>query len=327
MTGDGLEGGVVPAGDGSAVIHRTSQERITLRFDGDNVIDGTINARAMGQALQGAANLVQAVANTSTFDDHSAPEVRVAATEEGSFEIELIIQALGEWWAMSREVLVSDDAQAASALAGFVSVAVGAMKWARDKAGRRIKTKSINANGDVEAHLDDGTTLVAPPEVAEAAEEPKVQRAIKEVTAPLSYMGIQTLNIESMTVNISVSSDEARKIPDPEPEPDLTRKTEVYETWVTFDRPHFGGDRWGVVMASKKFRATIEDAEFLTRADHGNVSLGAYDEFKVRVREEPYLTGGGRRQNRRYIEQVYEHRQPKRDTDEPRLPTEEGGGG
>lgn len=319
-----LEGQFVAAGDGSAVIHRTSQERITLRFDGASIVDGTISARAMGQALQGAANLVQAVANTSAFDDHSAPEVRVVATEEGSFEIELIIQALGEWWAMSREVLASDDATAVTSLASFVGIAVGAMKWARDKAGRRIKEKTVNADGEVEAHLDDGTVLVAPPEVAEAAEEPRVQRAIKEVTAPLSYLGIQTLNVESMTVNITVNSDEARKIPDPEPEPDPTRKTEVYETWVTFNRPHFGGDRWGVVAASKKFQATIEDAEFLARADHGNVSLGAYDEFKVRVREDPYLTGGGQRRYRRYIEKVYEHRQPKREEDEPRLPNEDG---
>lgn len=293
---------------------------MTLRFDGENVIDGTISARAIGQALQGVADLVQAVAGTSSFDDHAAPEVRISATEEGSFELQLLIQALGEWWASARPALIGDDAQAAANLLAFVGTTFGAVKWMRDKAGRRVKEKTINDRGEVEAHLDDGATLVASSEIVEAAETPRVQKAVKEVTAPLSYLGIQMLNIESMTINVTVSSDEARKIPEPEPEPDPTRKTATYETWTTFDKPHFSGSKWGVTTPSKPFQAEIEDTEFLSQVESGNVSLRAYDEFRVRVREEPYITGGGQHRHHRYIEQVLEHRGPERGTDEPRLP-------
>lgn len=307
-----------------ATAKRVSQERLTLRFEGTSVIDGTINARAMGQALQGVADLVQAVANTGDFDEHAAPEVRVAATEEGSFELQLIIQALGEWWATIRPALTGPDAEAASTLVTFAGVTVGAIKWARDKAGRRVKDKTLNERGQVEAHLEDGTTLVADPEVVEAAEHPRVQRAIKEVTAPLAYLGIQTLNVESMTMDVTLNSEEARKIPDPEPEPDPTRKTLIYEVWASFDRPHFGGDRWGVTSPGRSFQATIEDDEFLAEVEAGNVRLNAYDEFRVKVREEPYVTGGGQRRFHRYIERVLEHREPERGQHEPGLPLEPG---
>lgn len=314
-----------PASDLPTVVAKGSQERLTLRFDGKGVVDGTINARAMGQALQGMADLVQAIAKTGEFDDHATPELRVVATEEGSFELELLIQALGEWWAMARPLLTSPDAEAAVNLATFAGIAAGVFKWARDKGGRRVTEKRVTGDGNVEAVLDDGTTMTASPEVVEAAEMPRVQQAVKEVTAPLHYLGIQTLNVETVNINVTINSEEARKIPDPEPEPDPTRKTKTYDTWATFQRPDFGGVKWGVAIPGDTFQATIEDQAFLSRVEAGIVSLSAYDEFRVSVREEPYITRGGQRRKRRYIDRVLDHRQPERDDSEPGLPFAEGG--
>ena len=241
-------------------------------------------------------------------------------------ELGLLLQALGEWWAAARPVLTSPDAAAAGNLVTFATVVGGVLKFFRDKGGRKIKDRTFNDQGQVESHLDDGSTLVSNVEVAEAADHPRVQGAVKEVIAPLAYLGIDTVSIETVNLTVNINSEEARRIPDPEPEADPTRTTVRYEAWASFNRPHFGGTKWGVLLPGKSFQAFIEDGTFLAEVEAGNVSLNAYDEFRVVVREEPYVTAGGQRRIHRYVERVLERREPERGSDAERtLPEEDEG--
>lgn len=287
---------------------RVTKETVTLRFEGDSVEDGTISARAMAVALGGVADLVQALGSIGEYQEHPTPEARVVATEEGSFLLELDIVALGEWWASAREALVGDDLTALVNLGSFVTMAGGAIALLKKIGQSKVKAVEPTSDGMVEVKTDDGVVEVVTPEVAQAVTAPRVQAAAKRVVEPLTFTGIQQLTINADTVNVVVSSAEAAKLPEPAAEEDPARKVEFFDAWATFNRPDFGGTKWGVTTTRASFQAIIEDQEFLARVDDGSVSLNKYAEFRITVRMDPYITKGGQRRFHRAVTKVHEQR-------------------
>lgn len=302
------EGVALSARSGVGGTGRVAREGLTLRFEGDSVVDGTISARAMAVALEGVADLVQAVSKVGEFKEHAAPEARVVATEEGSFLLEIDIVAVGEWWAAIRSAMAGEDATAVANVAAFTAVAAGAMKWFKERGSQKIATVQATDEGLAEVTLEDGQTDVVEPEVAEAITSPRVQAAAKRVVEPLSFVGINGLTINAETVNVTIQSGEAERFPAPAAEEDPTRKVETFDVWATFNRPDFGGDKWGVATTRDSFQAVILDDVFLARVDDGSVSLSKYDEFRITVRKDPYITKGGQRRYRRYVTKVHDQR-------------------
>ncbi len=271
---------------------RKVDEPIQIRLEGDGVEAGSINAMALGEALVGITELTRELARTGEYKNHGAPEVRVVGTAEGSFILELSLETLGQWWAAAREVLAGDDATALANLAAFTAL-LGSVIDVLD--------------GDVDLELDGGEVITVDPEVAVAVQSPRVQRAARATLAPLAHRGVESMTISAETVNITINQVEAAAIPEPESQP-IEDKKSTFEAWARFERPDFGGDRWGVKTLTEEFQAVIEDQDFLTQVDNGSVTLGKYSEFRVAVRVEPYLTSGGQTRRRRYITKVTERR-------------------
>jgi len=53
----------------------------------------------------------------------------------------------------------------------------------------------------------------------------------------------------------------------------------------------------------------IRDEDFLRRVAQGTVSLNKYSEFRVEVREEPYVTQKGQTRFHRYVTKVLNERE------------------
>lgn len=286
---------------------RKVQEILHITLEGDGIRAGTINALALGEALVGITELTRELGKIGEYREHGAPEVRVVATAEGSFLLELTLETLGQWWAATRGVLTGPDATAIANLAGFVALLGEVIATLKRKGRRQVTDIKVTSDGQVDLELDGSEVISVDPEVASAVQSPKVQKAAKELLAPLAHPGITSMTINARTAHVVISDKEAAAIPEPASHP-LEEKVTTFEAWVRFDRPDFGGDRWGVETPTETFRAVIEDADFLSQVDKGSVTLSKYSEFRVTVRVEPYITGGGQNRRKRYITKVRERR-------------------
>lgn len=292
----------------SGAAHAVTRERLDITFHGKEGTDahrGEINARALATSLSAAADLVQAIASLDEFEDHAAPELIVAATEEGSFEIQLILEAFGEWWASVRPLLVGQDTQAVVNLATLAGVTAGAIKFLKKRGRRLVESKTSRDDGTLDVELDDGEVLSETPEVVRAAEDPRVQKAAKRLVSPTLMPGIDRMEIKAETVNVTVvvNQREAKGFAEPDDVPPEVQPRD-YETTATFDRPDFGGDRWGVNTLRGSKKMTIADQDFLRRVNAGSVSLNKYSEFRIAVHEEPRVTPSGQTRFDRTVTKV-----------------------
>lgn len=289
---------------------RTTREIINFRFAGDGIVDGEIDAKTLASTLGAAVDLVQAVREVDYFNGHAAPELKVVATAEGSFELVAVLEALGEWWASVRPILICEDSAALVNLGFYVTVVMGALKFLKKRGRRRIKVVRAAVEGDAEVELEDGDVLRAPSEVVAAAENPHVQSAAKSLVSSAFPRGVQSMTIEARTVNVHfhIDSSQAENFPDPS-DSVPTAAGETYVAWATFTRPDFGGSKWRMESTKGARQVIIQDEEFLGRVARGDVSLNKYSEFRVEVREEPYVTQSGQTRFRRLVTKVLESRE------------------
>lgn len=293
---------------------RIVRETVTIRMEGNRARDGMVSATVLGEALIGLTSLVDELGKVGEWRDHGAPDLIVTGTSEGSFLLEIDFQALGEWWAATREILNSPDAQAIVNLLAFTGFFGTVINVLRRKGRRTITETRVVDDHQVELELDGQDVITVDPDVAQAVSSPKVQWAAKAALAPLNHQGIDSMTINASTINITVLAKEAAAIPEPEAK-QLDDKVFTFEEWVRFNRPDFGGSRWGVETHGGGFVAEIEDAEFISLVDQGSVTLGKYSEFRVCVRVEPYRTAGGQVRNKRYITKILDRRDGANDDD------------
>lgn len=272
---------------------RRTREVLQLHFNEGTADEGRMTARSAAATLKAADDLVKALARQGEYANHKSPVLHLQAVPEGSIELALVLEAIGEFWASTRDVLTSDDAQAIATLVEFIGLFGGVVAYLVRKGREDVVSEKVNDDGQVETQLSNGETLVEPPEVVEAASSPRVQSAARDFVAAGTNNGIQmTISAETVNMTTVVRPGDAERIPDPsESEPEVEPRS--YEATATFERPDFGGDVWKVRTTRDVHMMRIEDEEFLRLIDSGAVTLGKYSEFKVFVVEEPRVTASG----------------------------------
>lgn len=268
-----------------------AEEHFVLRYDGEAIIDGRIEARDLGLSLVGMADLLHVA---QSKDDQLATEdlvsLKVQATEEGSFEIDLILSAMGSVWDVIRNTLTTDDVGAVANLAALLELSRQTISQIKTHGGKTVKEYSEADEDTVLVSFTDGTQAAMGRDTFLIWNDRKARKSAYELVKPLERDGVDTLEIkddangEPKVTVTKADLDSFSHIPELPNVPLEDEKADVYVTLVNVGLG--GGKGWRFDDGEREFRAEIEDAEFLEAVLGGQLNFAAGDEARVFLRHE-----------------------------------------
>ena len=229
-------------------------------------------------------------ASTLLYPDLPPPALNIRATEEGSFEVHLILSGAGGAWEQFVNLLSSEDATALANLQAVVlssgSLGFGLFKLIQFLAGRKIKAQEPAPDpGQVRITLSDGTKIEAPASVLKLYRSKRIRRNAQASVSPLKRTGVERVDFRSgneVTVSVEESDVEFFDVPE-EDETELT--DEEREMVVTIVSVSFSeGNKWRFSDGSLTFYAAIEDEGFLDRVHRGVEAFRNGDMLRCRMR-------------------------------------------
>ena len=291
--------------------------RVSLLFRGSAVDNGEIDVQDFAPALLAVGDLLQA-ANKVINGDKATVSVKVRATSEGCFEVDLtLLQQLATSIFTYAEAH-KDGIAAANGLAdlvwkigagvvGTVGVSWGGLfallRWMK----RRKPDKIEERGGDVIIIIGD-TQFVTNQGTVKLAEDIAVRRHARKLVSALEREGIETISVrqpshdELMLERKDVPSFD---VPDAEEEEilDEERRMTLQIISLSFKEDN----KWRLTDGAEPFTAGIEDVDFLNRIANDEISFAKNDYLICQVRERQFNTLNGLKKERTIIK-VIEHK-------------------
>lgn len=261
-----------------------AEATFTVTYDGPALDEGRMPVRDLAPALLALGDLYTQ-ASLILYPDREPVALHIEATEEGSFDVHLILEAKKAW----DELIDIFGTHGASALANLLQDVSGSMGvvWLikRLKSRRIERRESAPEPGMVRLTLDDTTTVEVPTDVLRLYESIEIRRKTREVVEPLTREGVDevrfTANGEPL-VDVQKADVPAFDLPEDEPEQLLDQ---VVERHLAIVSPvFFEGRKWRFTDGAHEFNADIEDEGFIARVDAGE-RFGKGDVLRCRVRE------------------------------------------
>jgi hypothetical protein len=256
-----------------------------LKYDGPALESGRMPVRDLAPALLALGELFTE-ASAVVYPDRDPVALDIKATAEGSFIIDLILQAPGAWESV-RDFFSSDDVTALVNLQNLVLGSGGLFALTVFLRGR-VLGKNANAGvqpGHIHITLPNGSEIDVPAEVLELYDSIRIRRAAREVVAPLARKGVDRLVIRpenSPPVTIEAEDLDAFDPPSADAEtPLLERETELVVSIASV--AFIEGNKWRLSDGDRIFYATVEDEAFLARIERGVESFRKGDMLRCRV--------------------------------------------
>ncbi len=293
-----------------------SEENLTLVFDGSGVEKGEIDVQDLAPALLAIGDLIQS-ANKAINGDRAKISVRVRATAEGSFEVDLsLVQSLLETTKSLLDFASSnkDGIAAANELADLifkvviapVTVAGGGLiallKFLKGKKPEQIKEEK---DGQITVHIGNNY-FITNKRTVQLAENLEVREHARKAVASLAKEGIDKISIRrSGEETLNVNKDELGYFEVPQ----IEEKLEDEERSMTLQIISLSfkeENKWKVTDGLEPFNVTIDDVDFLNKIAKNEISFSKNDYLVCDVRERQYQTLKGLRKERAIIK-VKEH--------------------
>lgn len=284
-----------------------------LKFDGPALEEHEIDVADLAPALVGLGQMVKSanrVVNGDSFDI----AVKVRATGEGSFWIEVVVRANGTWSAL-RDFIVGPEVDAILKLIQIVGLAgggagivgAGALSVIKRINGRQPR-KVLSRGRTVTIEFDDEIIEVEEP-VARVTFDPDFRAALERVAVePLSRPGIDTVTFEGDGIEEHVTRDTAAAYLAPPVVEDGLFETLHTKVFSIIDLSFKPGKKWR--LSDGHGRATLvdmEDREFLARIENSEISFTKGDLLVCQVRETARQTPKGLKADYSII-RVLDHR-------------------
>jgi hypothetical protein len=290
-----------------------SQARFTLIFRGPAVDNGEIDVQDFAPALLAVGDLIQS-ANEVINGDKATVAVKVRATAEGSFEIDLtlwqqIVDSIFTYAHDHRHGIAAANNLAdlilkACTAAGFAGGGLLALiRFLK----RRKPDKIEERGGDVIIHVGD-TYFVTNREAVQLAEDIAVRNHARRLVSTLERDGIESISArrpEGEELKITREDVPAFDVPDTDEE---ELQNEVRRMTLQIISLSFKEDnKWRLTDGAEPFTAGIEDADFLNRIANNEIAFGKNDYLICDVRERQMKTAKGLKKERTIIK-VVEHK-------------------
>lgn len=289
-----------------------NSERLTFVFDGPAVASGEIDVQDLAPALLAIGALIQAT-NSEINGDRAEVAVKVRATAEGSFEVQLtLLQSIMEQAKQLFDFALAnkDGIAAMNDLADLLFKGTGAagtvggglfalLKFLRGKRPDKIEPKG----GEVHVHIGD-VYFVTEPQVVQLAESVQVREQARKVVSTLESNGITSLKVrrgkeqleevrqEDVSSFDVVGGDEVLA--------DEVRQMTLQIISLSFKEDN----KWRVTDGGDAFSATIEDYEFLKKVANSDIAFAKGDYLICRVREVQSRGARGLQKERTIVEVV-----------------------
>lgn len=290
-----------------------SEARFSLLFRGSAVDNGEIDVQDFAPALLAVGDLLQA-ANKVINSDKATVSVKVRATSEGCFEVDLtLFQQLATSIFTFAEAH-KDGIEAANGLADLVwKISAGVvgtggglfalLRWMK----RRKPDKIEERGGDVIIIIGD-TQFVTNEGTVKLAEDIAVRKHARKLVSALEREGIETISVrqpgheELKLERRDVSSFD---VPNVEEEEilDEERRMTLQIISLSFKEDN----KWRLTDGAEPFTAGIEDVDFLNKIANDEISFAKNDYLICQVRERQFNTPNGLKKERT-ITEVIEHK-------------------
>ncbi|PHP52563.1 hypothetical protein [Actinomyces ruminis] len=302
------------------MVKKTYKEEVVFAFHGEAVDDGTMTAGDYGRALMGYSQMVQAVVREAAPKAENI-DLRVTATEQGSFATELILTMDLTWVEAVKQWFLSEDVAALGAAVGVTGVTFGSLikmpiAVLKKLRGRKIVERKDVGKGMQTATLDDGQQLTEPTIVLNVSSSNVFVNGARDFTRPTTRPGVTSVTVGADDPEEITAADRAFFEPLPEFEGETV---EVKQMRLKVLRLSFDDGPWrfettdSVSGLPTEFTAMVEDDDFLSDVASHATSFQADDEIDAVV-EIVYPPKHQRARRRYWILQVLDvhhpHEQP-----------------
>ncbi len=289
-----------------------SKATIQIAYDGEDVVNGTMNARELAPALLGISNLLEDANRVMNGDETTANVLIRSDFRSGSFEITLdLIQTLAK---ATKAMIGIIETHSAKEIAELIGVSAGCgisllklVKWLK---GRKITKATTIDNGRIRIETEqDFDSLEVSDQVIRLYRDRKVRESLNAVLHPLQRQGIDKFivregNNEVETINKSEKEYfEVPLIPDEEIT-ESTRKAAFNVVGVFFEE----NLKWKLFDGDNRINASILDKGFLEQIEKGNVSFTKGDILEVELRTRQWKTTSGLRTEHEITKVIKQHK-------------------
>ena len=282
-------------------------EQFTLKFDGDALKDGTIDARELAPSLLALADLFDvAIRRMGTGD--AKVNLRIHSEfRSGSFGVELapILSAYGQFV----EIFTSPGITAVSSLMSILGISgFGLFQLIKRSNGRKVKrVVTIERTERVRVEFEgDGEPVEVDRIAAELFDKSEARRAAEKVVEPLKNDGIDSVEFvrNQQTMFKADKSDlDSFRVPDDIADEVVSDSERI----VRIVSPSFKeGNKWRVNDGAETIHASIRDDAFLRRVRSREELFGNNDYLRVTLRTRQWYEGDVLRAEHEIVE-VKEH--------------------
>lgn len=276
--------------------------------------DSSLNARVLAPALLDLSDAIETAKAEVSSD--SEIELRVRATEKGSFDIMMFLQAVGQF----SNTVQGQGLEYLSNLGGvgFVAVIIGAIKYSKDHFihGKGTAVKSVPTDNEDTTFSEKKTTIRYPDgtevEYLEtsmriAQNRKFVNSAGKALAGPTNQDGVDGAELLSSGERVTVDKHVARNMAEWTPQEDIVSETDTDLTVQPLDAHFEPGKKWHVTVGGEtKYSVDIADQEFLREIENGK-RVGKKDIFMVTLHTVSSMGKDGKLKSSHTITKVKRH--------------------
>lgn len=262
-----------------------------VAYDGPALETGKMPVRDLAPALLALGDLF-AEASHVIYPEGKPVALSIKATDEGSFDVHLILESLGPWDDLV-DIFGSDPVTALVNLKELIvggTAAGGGLFWLIKKLrGQSVAVEEGRdepPSGNVRLTLNDGTTLEAPAEVWTLYRRVTIRRKARQVVAPVAQEGVDQVRFGESRAEpeVVISKADLPAYEEPTEDEDMLLDEER-EIVVEIAAPAFiEGYKWRLSDGARTFFATVEDQAFLERVEVGRESFRKGDMLRCRMR-------------------------------------------
>lgn len=286
-------------------------EGLTIAFHGPETVNGEIDVGRLGAALVAFGLLLDA-AKAADPDLRGQPlNVAVVGTDEGSFDIQIILEGIGTAWDAVKAWATGPDGQAASVVLGaFLSNVLAFLALVKTSKGQRPEPVETSAT-DFTYEAPDGTRITCSIDVLKLLLSAQAVRSARDFVETLDDDVTSAVIVAQVGPRVELTKEDrpsfqllARSLDTETDDEPARRETTISPGSAVFD----GSGQWSIIEFGVKYKAKMNDADFTLLVQHENWPITASDEYRVELASTSHFTPTWQRRWDRSIERVISYR-------------------
>lgn len=278
-------------------------------------VNHSLSAKALAPALLDMSDAIEAAKNV--VSPKAKIELRVQATKEGSFDIQLILQAMNDF----ASSVAGQDLKYIAAIGGIglIPMVIGAVKFVVKKLKkgepREVKTEPVDADDGatfseekVTVEYPDGTQVTYNRTEMRIAQNKKFVNSMgSALSGPASEPGVDGAEISSTGLSEDVDRETAKEMAAWEPSEMVVDEVDNKLTVQPVDAHFRSGRHWHVTAGNgTDYMVDIEDEKFLKDIEDG-MRIGIKDVFLVNMHTIAAVGHDGKLRSKHTITKVIQH--------------------